>query len=223
VKGEGLANSRSALAVLVALVLATTGCAGSISRWIVQTRNHQGDVALEHQNAADASVAYQLALRIDPTNAHARAGLVDVQAHIAQQLFTASRFDDAVKALDLANRYSPGDPRIDGLRTQIEQAEIKRDIVVSNYPAYRETGAGLRRSFNQLRTQSQAVALALQRFDYTYDSNVLTQAIRASYELDAQVTRLTERLIQYRQLVDSGVPDVDASAVNPPASLLPLP
>jgi hypothetical protein len=214
---------RIAIAMLAATLIATTGCASSISGWIVQTRNHQGDVALQHGNSADASVAYQLALRVNSTNAHARAGLVGVQARIAQQLFTASRFEDAVKALDVAKRYAPGDARIEGLRAQIEQAEIKRDIVVSNYPSYRETGAGLRRSFVQLRTQSAEIAAALHRFDYTYDSSELSQAIRMSYELNSQVTRLTDRLIQYRQLVDSGVPENTDTAVAPAASLLPLP
>jgi tetratricopeptide (TPR) repeat protein len=214
---------RIALAVLAAAMLATTGCASGISGWIVQTRNHQGDVALQHGNSADASVAFQLALRVDPENTHARAGLVGVQARIAQQLFTASRFDDAVKALDVANRYAPGDARIEALRAQIEQAEIKRDIVVSNYPSYRETGAGLRRSFVQLRTQAQEIAATLHRFDYTYDSSELSQAIRQSYELDSQVTRLTDRLLQYRQLVDSGVPESAVTAISPAASLLPLP
>jgi Tetratricopeptide repeat len=214
---------RLALAVLAASILATTGCAPGISAWIVQTRNHQGDIALTHGNSADASVAFQLALRVDPLNAHARAGLVGVQARIAQQLFATSRFDDAVKALDVANRYAPGDPRIEALHAQIEQAEIKRDIVVSNYPSYHETGVALRRSFVQLRTQSLEIAAALRRFDYTYDSSELSQAIRQSYELSSQVTRLTDRLIQYRQLVDSGVPENADAAVAPAASLLPLP
>lgn len=214
---------RLGLTVLAALLFATTGCASSISSWIVQTRNHQGDVALGHGNSADASVAYQLALRVDPVNAHARAGLVGVQARIAQTLFTASKFDDAVKALDVANRYAPGDARIEALRAQIEQAEIKRDIVVSNYPSYRETGAALQRSFETLRAQAAAVALTLHRFDYTYDSSELTQAIQQSYELNSQLTRLTDRLIQYRQLVDSGVPESADTAITPPASLLPLP
>jgi len=214
---------RFVLPVLASALLATTGCAGSISGWIVQTRNHQGDVAVEHGNSADASIAYQLALRVDPANAHARTGLVGVQARIAQVLFTASKFDDAVKALDVANRYAPGDMRIEALRAQIEQAEIKRDIVVSNYPSYRETGAGLRRSFTQLRLQADGIATTLHRFDYTYDSSELSQAIRESYELNSQVTRLTDRLIQYRQLVDSGVPENSDTELAPPASLLPLP
>ncbi len=211
-------------AVVLATALATSGCAGSISHWIVQTRNHQGDIALDHDNAADASIAYQLALRVDPKNAHARAGFVRVQARIAQTLFTASRFEDAVKALDLADRYAPGDGRIEALRSQIEQAELKREIVVSNYPAYSETGLALQRAYAQVKTQSQAIVATLHRFDYTYDSNELSEAIRESYELDAQIVRLTDRLVQYRQLVDSGVPeDSDTNAEAPPASLLPLP
>jgi len=214
---------RLALAVVASALLATTGCASSISSWIVTTRNHQGDVALEHGNSPDASIAYQLALRVDPANTHARAGLVGVQARIAHTLFTASHFEDAVKALDVANHYAPGDARIESLRAQIEQAEVKRDIVVSNYPSYRVTGSGIRRSFVQLRTQAQDIATTLTRFDYTYDSSELSQAIRQSYELSSQVTRLTDRLLQYRQLVDSGVPESSDAAIAPPASLLPLP
>ena len=210
--------------LLVALALSTTGCASSIQHWIVQTRNHQGDVALVHGNDPDASVAYQLALRVDPHNEHARAGLVSVQARIAQRLFAASRFDEARAALAVANRYAPGDEGIAGLRSQIEQAEIKRDIVVSNYPAYRETGAALGRSLTTLRSQTAELATSLRRFDYTYDSNDLTLAIRQSYNLSDQVTSVTNRIIAYRQLVDSGVPaSAQPSALAPPASLLPLP
>jgi hypothetical protein len=210
--------------LLIALGLSTSGCADSIQGWIVQARNHQGDVALVHENDADASVAYQLALRVDSHNEHAKAGLVAVQARIAEKLFAASRFDEAREALAVANRYAPGDERIVALRSEIEQAEIKRDIVVSNYPAYKETGAAIRKSLTTLRTQTSDIATSLKRFDYTYDSNELTQAIRQSYELNQQVVRITNRMIAYRQLVDSGVPEsAESSSLAPPASLLPLP
>jgi hypothetical protein len=210
--------------LIVALVLATSGCAPDIQRWIVQTRNHQGDVALEHGNDPDASVAYQLALRVDPHNVHARRGLVLVQARIAQKLFAASRFDEARVALAVADKYAPGDERIAGLRSQIEQAEIKRDIVVSNYPAYKETGAALERTLATLRVQSGQIARSLKRFDYTYDSNDLTEAIRQSYDLNDQIAHMINRMIAYRQLVDSGVPEsAESAALAPPASLLPLP
>ncbi len=107
----------------------------------MRERNHQGDVSLQHGNYPDASVAYQLALKIDPSNQHARDGLVNVQIRLAQTFFAASKFDDAIDALAVASRYSPGDDRVQSLRGEIEQAEIKRDIVVSNYPSYKVTGS----------------------------------------------------------------------------------
>src|SRR5665213_1623874 len=54
------------------LALGTTGCATTVAQWIVKERNHQGDVALARGSYPDASVAYQLALKIDPENKHAR-------------------------------------------------------------------------------------------------------------------------------------------------------
>lgn len=207
------------------LVVATTGCASTVERWIVSTRNHQGDVALEHGNDADASVAYQLALRVDPNNVHAKTGLVSVQRRLAFALFSTSKFEEAVAALQIAARYAPGDERIAALQSQIEGAEIKRDIVVSNYPAYRETGSSIRRQVDGLGQSSKQIAVTLRRFDYTYDSNELTDALRQTYELSDEVKRITLRLLRYRQLVDSGVPESAAAAagVEPPGSLLPLP
>jgi tetratricopeptide (TPR) repeat protein len=207
----------------VLLPLSTTGCASSVAQWIVQTRNHQGDVALEHRNYPDASVAYQLALKVDPANAHARGGLIDVQIRLAQRLYADSRFEEAIDALAVASRYSTHDDRVESLRSQIEQAEIKRDIVVSNYPSYKVTGAGILRSYTQLRTQTNEIALALRRFDYTYDTADLANAIRQSYALGDEVAQLTNRLRQYRQLVESGVPEHAGESLAPPASLLPLP
>ena len=212
-----------ALLLACALPLGTTGCASSAARWIVQTRNHQGDIALAHGNFPDASVAYQLALKIDPDNQHARDGLTTVQLHLAQRDFAASLFDNALDALSVAAKYSPRDERVLAVRAQIEQAQIKRDIVLSNYPAYKLTGTSIRRSYAQLKAQAQQISNALKRFDYTYDTADLSAAIRQSYALDAEVTQLTNRLTQYRQLVESGVPETGGENLAPPASLLPLP
>lgn len=218
--------ARRLCSVLLAVFLAvgTTGCASSIAQWIVRTRNHQGDVATAHANYADASNAYQLALKIDPNDAHARDGLVTVQLRLAQAYFTAARFDDAIDALAVASKYSPNDERVRGLRGQIEQSQIQRDIVLSNYPAFRVSGASIQRSYGQLKTQVQDISTALKRFDYTYDTNDLSAAIRGSYVLNDEVTRLTNRLVLYRQLVESGVPEAATEKnLAPPASLLPLP
>jgi predicted negative regulator of RcsB-dependent stress response len=216
---------------LAALILAcaaaplgTTGCATTVASWIVRERNHQGDVALAHKNYPDASVAYQLALKIDPKNEHARGGLINVQLRLAQTFFAASKFDDAIDALAVAARYAPSDDRVQSLRGEIEQAEIKRDIVVSNYPSYKVTAAALKRAYTQLKQQNNDVLLALRRFDYTYDTADLAAAIRQSYALNEEVARLTNRLQQFRQLVESGVPAAPGSETAvPPASLLPLP
>ena len=207
----------------LALSLGTTGCATTVASWIVRERNHQGDASLQHGNYPDASVAYQLALTIDPANKHARDGLINVQIRLAQKFFAASRFEDAIDALMVASRYAPGDDRVQSLRNDIVQAQIKRDIVVSNYPSYRFTGAGIRRGYTNLKTLNTEILNSLKRFDYTYDTADLSTAIRQSYALNEEVARLTNRLQQYRQLTESGVPEHAAENLGPPASLLPLP
>jgi tetratricopeptide (TPR) repeat protein len=200
------------------------GCSGSLSSFIVNTRNHQGDVALKSRNLVDASIAYRLALRLSPDDAHARAGLADVQLQVAAQDYSLSKFDAALAALAIAAKYQPDSVRLAQLRTEIEQARIKRAIVLSNYPINGETGLALRRAYAALRKESNAIVATLQRFDYTYDSNELVKAIRASNRFNAEVARLTTRLVNYRQLVESGAPERPGDVpLAPAASLLPLP
>ena len=212
-----------ALLIIAGIAMALSGCATTVANWIVRERNHQGDVALSRKNYPDASVAYQLALKIDPNNGHARSGLTNVQIRLAQTFFAGSKFEEAIDALSVASRYSPGDDRVQSMRNEIEQAQIKRDIVVSNYPAYKVTGASIERAYAQLKQQNNAIQAALKRFDYTYDTADLSTAIRQSYVLNEEVARLTNRLQTYRQLVESGVPEHGTESLAPPASLLPLP
>jgi tetratricopeptide (TPR) repeat protein len=214
-----------ALALGVVLALAVGGCASGISDAIVTTRNHQGDLALANANYADAAVAYRLALQLSPHDEHARAGLAEVQLKLADQLYENSKFDEALAALAIAAKYDPQSVRLAALRSEIDDARIKREIVVSNFPAYRDTELAIRRSYAQLKMQSAAVVAALQRFDYTYDSAQLSKAIRASFELNQEVGRLSQRLINYRQLVESGSPvkATETSTASSATSLLPLP
>jgi tetratricopeptide (TPR) repeat protein len=210
--------------VLAAVLAASSGCAGNIERQISATRNHQGDLALEGGRVDDAAVAYRLALRTAPGDEHARAGLVAAELLVAEQQFQSSKFDDALVALASAARYDPQNVRLAALRSEIEQAKVKREIVMSNYPAYSETGAQIRRSFIELRKLDAKVIAGLEKFDYTLDSEQLTQAIRDSYSLGEEVTRNTNRLIVYRKLVETGAVERTTEApANASGSLLPLP
>ncbi len=210
--------------IVVGVLVTSSGCATNVARWIAQTRNHQGDVALGHGNITDAAEAYELALKVDPHNEHARTGFVSVQLKIANTLYTDSKFEDAIDALALAARYSADDERIAALRSQIEQAQIKRDIVVSNFPSYKETSTNIRRSFGGIKRATEDIGTSITRFEYTYDTGDLSRAIRQSYELGAELSRNTTRLINLRQLAESGAPESAAKeSLAPPASLLPLP
>jgi lipopolysaccharide biosynthesis regulator YciM len=211
-------------AALIATVPFVAGCAGPIAAFIVETRNHQGDLSLGHKNYVDAALAYRLALRVAPNDAHARAGLATVQLEIAADDYLHSKFDDALAALAVAEKYDPDSVRLAELRTEIEQARVKREIVLSNYPTYSETALALRKSYAQLSKQSNAIVASLQRFDYSYDSSEIQRAIRQSNLLNAEVAHLTTRLVNYRQLVESGSPErAGQTPLAPAASLLPLP
>jgi tetratricopeptide (TPR) repeat protein len=227
VSAQVLRRSSHALRTVIVAVLlvgGVSGCAGDVARWIAQTRNHQGDIALARGNDVDAAEAYELALRIAPHDDHARAGFVTVQLRLAQKLYTDSKLEDALDALALAARYSPDDDRIAALRSEIEQAEIKRDIVVSNFPSYKEASNNMRRSFAAVRRSTEQIGASIARFEYTYDTGDLTKAIRQSYELNAEIARDTTRLVTLRQLAESGAPESkSADTLAPPASLLPLP
>jgi tetratricopeptide (TPR) repeat protein len=221
-----VANRYRAFLLLTAFgsALALGGCAGGIERWIVTTRNHQGDMALERGNYRDAELAYKLALELDPRDEHARNELAVVELQLAQELFRRSKFDDALAMLQFAEKYNPQSVRLAALREQIDQAKTKREIVLSNYPLFRETGQQLRVAYDQLRAQDSRIVSHLQRFDYSFDTNELSSAIRNSYDLGAEIAKLTSRLSSYRDLIESGTSRVGSEAA--PASggsLLPLP
>jgi tetratricopeptide (TPR) repeat protein len=216
---------RKILALALALSAGgLTGCSGGLKQYIVSARNHQGDMALANNNLQDASLAYRLALQIAPDDAHARAGLAEVQLKLAVLQYQASRFEDALASLAIAAKYEPQSVRVAEVRSEIEQARVKREIVLSNYPTYRETLRQIRLAHRDLRTLDLKIVAALQRFDYTYESGQLTQALKNSYILNEEVAKTTNRLVSFRQLVEAGAPATGgAEPLAPAASLLPLP
>jgi tetratricopeptide (TPR) repeat protein len=209
----------------LAALLAATGCAGTVEHWIVNTRVNQGDVALQRGSLREAETAYRLALRVNPKDQRARVGLATVSAMIAEADYRRGDFDDATDTLSEAQKYDPQSVRLQALRSQIDDARLKREIVISNYPTYQAAGLQMQTAYAALNDQSKDILKSLKRFNYTYDTQDLTKAIQNSYELQLDVAKLTNRLITYRQLVESGVPAAEksASASTGAGSLLPLP
>jgi tetratricopeptide (TPR) repeat protein len=210
-----------ALAGLVSLA----GCAGSIERWIVNTRVHQGDVALNRGNVRDAELAYRLALRIEPHDERAQAGYVKAAAGLAQAEYAKGDFEGALETIREGLAIDPQSVRLAALKTTIEQAKLKREIVISNYPTYRESGVQIQKAYQQLDATNKLLLRSLIRFGYTYDADDLTDAIKRSYELQLDIAKNTNRLIVYRQLVTSGVPASESTqaTTSSATSLLPLP
>lgn len=212
------------LATVLALALSLCGCAGSIEHWIVNTRVHQGDAAMERGNVRDAALAYGLALRVDPQDERARAGYVEAAAGLAKDEYTNGDFEDAMATIAHALTVDPQSVRLAGLKTTIEQARLKREIVISNYPTYGQSGLAIEKAYVQLDSINKLLLRSLHRFGYTFDANDLTDAIKRSYELQLEVSKNTNRLIVYRQLVTSGVPASTSTITSGNAtSLLPLP
>ncbi len=213
-----------ALALFVSVTL--SGCAGPIEQWIVDTRVHQGDAALQQGSLSEAQLAYRLALKIDPSDQRARTGFSLVAADIADDQFKAGRLDDALVTLSGAAKYDPQNVRLQELRSEVEAAKIKREIIVSNYPTFKETGSQITHSYLALKLMNQKIIASLNKFNYNFNVTELTSAIRQSYELNLEVARNTNRLIAYRQVLEQGVPGA-AAAEEPgtarPMSLLPLP
>lgn len=209
-------------ASLAAVALA--GCAGSIERWIVDTRVHQGDVALERGDALDAELAYRLALRVDPHDAAAQAGFVEAAAALARLEYTKGTFDDALGTVDGGLAVDPQSARLAALKATIDQAKLQREIVLSNYPTFHAAGLEIQHAYQQLNVTNGLLLKNLKRFGYTFDTSELTAAIKRSYELQLELAKNTNRLILYRQLVSSGVPEAPAESTTfGAASLLPLP
>jgi tetratricopeptide (TPR) repeat protein len=204
--------------------LLLSGCAGSIERWIVNTRVHQGDIALARGDARDAALAYRLALRVDPKDAQARTGFVEAAAALARLEYARGSFDDALATVDGGLAVDPQSARLAAIKATIDQAKLQREIVLSNYPTYRAAGLEIQRAYQQLNVTNALLLRNLKRFGYTFDTTDLTAAIKRSYELQLELAKNTNRLILYRQLVTSGVPEAPTESTTfGAASLLPLP
>lgn len=175
-------------------------------------------------NVRDAEIAYHLALRVAPENAKARAGYVASAAALANREFSEGNFDDALTIVNNGLAVDPQSAPLAALKGSVEAAKLKREIVISNYPTYRASGIELQHAYQQLNAANSLLLKDLRRFGYTYDTDDLTSAIKRSYELEMELAKNTNRLVLYRQLVSSGLPEAPAQSTTFGASsLLPLP
>lgn len=213
----------AAIALALTLFVSMAGCAGSITSWLVNLRNSQGDSALVNKNLAEAEKEYQLALALAPKDKHARAGLATVLYQKALANYTESKLDYAEAEVHDALRYAPDDANAQALASDIEQAKIRRDIVIANYPAYESVGASISASLKTITTSNKDIQKQVAAFGYDYDPARLTRAIADAYALQDEIARITQRLISYRALVQAGVPRAQAPTTSEAPNLLPIP
>ncbi len=211
-------------AALIAVCMAVqTGCAGPVTRWMVNLRTAQGDSALARPNLAEAEKEYRLALALDPRNAHAKAGLAKVLYLRARTEFGSSQLDAAAEDITQSLRYAPDDAAALALANEIEQAKIRREIVQTNYPLYGSITAALVPAFRQVAASSKEIQKQVKAFSNDFDAAHLTKAILQSYDLEDEVHRITLRLIAYRGYVTSGQAKGAAPAAANAPALLPIP
>ncbi|HKW45723.1 MAG TPA: hypothetical protein VJN22_08695 [Candidatus Eremiobacteraceae bacterium] len=214
----------AAFALAAAVTLGAPGCAGgSVSRWLVDLRSSQGDSALASGNVAEALAEYDLALRLDPKNAHARAGLANALTLRARAEFTNSKLEEAAVDIAKAHYYAPSDAVTQALAGQIEAATIRREVVVANYPLYGSMATSIGDSLKTVVSTNAQVSKELKAFRADYDTNHLTKAIVESYDLEDEAHRVAQRLVSYRALVQSGAVNRQAAAAADAPNLLPIP
>jgi hypothetical protein len=118
----------------------------------------------------------------------------------------------------------PQSVRLAALKETIDQAKLQREIVLSNYPTYRAAAQEIQHAYQRLNVTNALLLHDLKRFGYTFDGSNLTSALKRSYELQLELSKNTNRLILYRQLVTSGAPEAPSESTTFGAgSLLPLP
>lgn len=212
------------LALCAVGALVNSGCAQSLTHWMVNLRTSQGDTALarEKPNFVEAEKEYKLALALDPKNTHARAGYAKALYLTAKQDFATSKLDEAANEIGEALKYAPNDAATLALANEIERAKIRREIVVANYPLYGSINAALKPVFKQIATSDTAIEKQVKAFSSDFDTAHLTRAIVETYDLEDEAHRMGLRLINYRALVQSGQKTTPAAQGEAP-SLLPIP
>ncbi len=214
---------KSLLVLALCSALSLTGCAQSITRWIVNLRTSQGDQALVRPNLAEAQKEFELALALDPKNPHARAGLAKTLYLTAKDDFGNSKLDEASAEITEALKYAPSDAATLALASEIDQAKIRREIVIANYPLYGSISSALKPVFKEIVASNTEIEKQVKAFSSDFDTAHLTRAIIESYDLEDEAHRMGLRLITYRGLVQSGQTKATTPTAAQAPALLPIP
>ena len=208
----------------LAVAFALTGCTGIFKGQLVALRNSQADAALQNQNVAEAEKEYSLALSLAPNDEHARAGLAhSLYLHAKSNLLTGD-LDEAYVEVQKALKYAPKDAALLDLASAIDDAKIRRDIVVSNFPSFKASSDAISAVLKANAQANKEIQFQLHSFHIDFDTAHLSKAIAQSYDLEEEQHRATQRLIAYKGQVESGAPvQTRAQPQVETPGLLPIP
>ena len=214
----------SAAFAAAALMVAATGCSNVLVDRIVDLRNAQADAALANHNTAEAENEYGLALRLAPKNEHARAGLVRALYLRAQENYANGKINDAALEVQRGLTYAPKDAGLLDLASVIDQAKIRRDVLVGNFPTYKAMGDSISELLSANAMSSRDIQRELHLFRTDYDVVHLRRAIELSALLEDEQHRVTQRLVAYKGQIETGAPvEARPSAQSESPGLLPIP
>ena len=128
--------------------------------------------------------------------------------------------------VDAGLRGRSAERRLAALKATIDQAKLKREIVLRTIRRYRDAGLEIRtRLSTAQRRPTSCCCEASNDFGYTFDANDLTAAIKRSYELqlDLQEHQPSDPLPPAGLLGRAGNAVPNRRTVRAAASLLPLP
>lgn len=210
--------------MLCVSVLALCGCTGVFKDQLVSLRNAQADAALQSQNVAEAEKEYSLALSLAPNDEHARAGLAHSLYLHAKANLASGDIDEAYIEVQKALKYAPKDAALLDLASAIDDAKIRRDIVVSNFPSYKTSGDAISGMLKANGLANKDIQLQIHDFHIDYDTAHLNKAIAQSYDLEEEQHRVTQRLIAYKGQIEAGAPgQTHAQSQVEMPGLLPIP
>lgn len=217
-------ESRALAALALAAALVATGCTSAFKDRIVDLRNAQADAALDNHNVVEAEKEYGLALSLAPDNEHARAGFVHATYLHAKENYANGKIDDAAVEVARGLKLAPKDAGLLDLASAIDQARIRRDVVVGNFPSYKTIGDSISALLSANALSSKDIQRELHLFHTDYDVAHLRKAIAMSALLEDEQHRVTQRLIGYKGQIAAGAPvETQSTSQSESPGLLPIP